>query len=221
MDSVDQKGTSGATRTPAPPGSRGRGRPPGDQEARRSIILAAGLAVLAEVGYASASLRTVAQRAGCTTGAVTYYFASKEQLLVALAEHLFDEFDALLGPAWQTLDVRQAFMLLFDRVRADSNLWLAQFQLLACARIEPACAAVFSRRYAAYREGLSNLIRHQQKAGVVRSDIDAELLADQLSAMGDGWMMLLPAEPDRFCEKRVDRLLDAVFTLLKPVSSAP
>lgn len=195
---------------------RGRGRPVGDRDAKRGELLAAGLSVIAELGYAGASLRKVADRAGYTTGAVTYYFANKEEMVVALTEYLFDEFDALLSPANQILDVKQAFQLLFERVRIDADLWLAQFQLLAFARVEPACAAVFARRYSAYRNGLAHVISVQQDLGAIRRDISADLLADQLSAMGDGWMMLLPVEPERFEAQHVEVLLDSVMTLLAP-----
>ncbi|HSM95608.1 MAG TPA: hypothetical protein VLT91_06170 [Rhizomicrobium sp.] len=46
--------------------------------------------------------------------------------------------------------------------------------------------------------------------------IPAELLADQISAMGDGWMMLFPIEPERFQPKRVKALLDATMALIAP-----
>jgi hypothetical protein len=38
------------------------------------------------------------------------------------------------------------------------------------------------------------------------------LLADQLSAMGDGWMLTLPAEPDPFFPHRMRELLGATAT---------
>lgn len=55
-----------------------RGRPIGDREAKREALLRAASSVIAEEGYASASLRKVAKSAGYTTGAVTYYFANKK-----------------------------------------------------------------------------------------------------------------------------------------------
>src|SRR5690606_29762340 len=65
---------------------RPRGRPAGDRTAKRAELLKAAASVIAQEGYTGASLRKVAQRAGCTTGAVTYYFANKRELVVALAE---------------------------------------------------------------------------------------------------------------------------------------
>lgn len=193
-----------------------RGRPVGDRDAKRGELLAAGLAVVAELGYAGASLRKVAERAGYTTGAVTYYFANKEEMVVALTEYLFDEFDALLATADLHSSVEEAFQLIFDRVRVDAYLLHAQFQLLAFARVEATCAEVFERRYAAFRQALARIIERQQVNGTVRSDISAELLSDQLSAMSDGWNLLLPVEPKRFSPARIEALLSSVKTLIAP-----
>ena len=74
------------------PSSRGRGRPVGDREAKRTELLDAALAVIAEEGIAAASLRRVAERAGCSTGAVTYYFANREEMMAAVIESQFDVF---------------------------------------------------------------------------------------------------------------------------------
>lgn len=50
----------------ADPTARGRGRPVGDHEAKRAELLKAAISVIAQEGLAGASLRKVAQRAGCT-----------------------------------------------------------------------------------------------------------------------------------------------------------
>ncbi|TDD36229.1 TetR/AcrR family transcriptional regulator, partial [Saccharopolyspora elongata] len=52
-------------------------------------------------------------------------------------------------------------------------------------------------------------------------DIPADLLADQLAAMGDGWMMMYPFEPQRFTPKRLQALTDAALTLIAPAPSTP
>ena len=57
-------------------------------------ILEAAKDVLVEEGFAALSLREVAKRADMTVGNVGYYFPSKDSLLAALAEHIFDRWDA-------------------------------------------------------------------------------------------------------------------------------
>jgi AcrR family transcriptional regulator len=176
-------------------------------------LLKAAAAVIAQEGYANASLRKVAQRAGCTTGAVTYYFANKEDLVTALAESRYDSFDAMLEASRAETDIRT----IFERWLAqtdDPEFWPVMLQLLVHARYEPAFAAVIEHRYARFREVFTSILATGQERGTVRNDIPADLLADQLSAIGDGWMMMFPIEPKRFTPSRVQALLEAAITLI-------
>jgi len=204
----------------AKPARRGRGRPVGDREGRRAELLDAAMKVIAEEGFAAASLRRVAQRAGCTTGAVSYYFANKEAMMAALIESRFDLFDKLLEMGDDAAGVRRSFERWLEITTADDAVWMAGFQLLAYARHEPTLAAAYQRRYARYREVFAEILASGQQHGWVRRDIAADLLADQLSAMGDGWMMLYPIEPERFGPERVKALLDATMAIIAPPETA-
>jgi AcrR family transcriptional regulator len=201
---------------------RARGRPVGDRDAKRAELLQAALAVIAEEGYAAASLRKVAQRAGCTTGAVTYYFSSREEMMAAVLENRFDLFDELARGADGRGDIRSGFERWMDWANAeDPKERLAGFQLLAHARHEPALAVVYQRRYARYRDRLASVLAQGQERGAVRKDIPAQVLADQLCAMGDGWMMMLPVEPERFRSEWVKTLLDCTMALIAPPGDSP
>lgn len=195
---------------------RGRGRPVGDREAKRAELLQAAISLIAQEGLAGASLRKVAQRAGCTTGAVTYYFENKEAMVAAIAESLFDQSDRVLGKGRDTIDLAAGFQRWFGMKSGDSDSWLAGFQLLAYARHKPEFAAIYERRYRQYREALTSMLEKGQEEGQIRTDIPADLLADQICAMGDGWMMMLPIEPKRFKPARVKALLEATIALISP-----
>ncbi|HEY1709848.1 MAG TPA: TetR/AcrR family transcriptional regulator [Rhizomicrobium sp.] len=199
------------------PEPRGRGRPVGDRAAKRAELLDAAISLIAEDGFAGVSLRKVAERAGTSTGAVTYYFANKEALMAAVLESRFDIFDAMLKGREGEVDVKTGLQRWLDWTKADMpGEWLASFQMLAQARHDPALAEVFQRRYARYRAVFAALLAKGQRQGSIRTDIRADLLADQLSAMGDGWMMLFPIEPERFQPSRVSALLDATIALISP-----
>ncbi|WP_399095767.1 TetR/AcrR family transcriptional regulator [Streptomyces sp. BBFR2] len=193
-----------------------RGRPTGDRAAKRAELLRAAASVIAQEGYANTSLRKVAHRAGCTTGAVTYYFANKEELVTALAESRFDGFDAMLAAGRGRPDVRAILERWLLRTTDDPEFWPVMSQLLVHARYEPAFAAVIEKRYARHRDALASLLATGQAQGTIRDDIPADLLADQLGAIGDGWMMMFPIEPERFTPSRVQALLDAAITLIAP-----
>ncbi|MDH4871614.1 TetR/AcrR family transcriptional regulator [Pseudomonas sp. BN515] len=194
-----------------------RGRPVGDHNAKRAELLAAAIAVIAQEGYAGASMRRVAQHAGCTTGAVTYYFANKEEMVGAVAQDLFDRVDALLETNREQFDIKSLIQQWLDWISSDQpDNWLAWLQLLTHARHEPAFGGVIKQRYARFRQVFTSVLEEGQQQGKIRDDIAAELLADQVSAISDGWLMMLPIEPERFSAERGQALIDALITLISP-----
>jgi TetR/AcrR family transcriptional regulator, transcriptional repressor of aconitase len=202
---------------PGPDARTKRGRPIGDREAKSGELIEAARYVIAREGYAGASLRRVAARAGCSTGAVTYYFANKEAMVAKVTEALFDEFDGWLADQPSRVDIRAIFdrMILWTASR-KGDAWLVAFQLLVRAASDPPLAAVIQKRYAEFRRKLTALLKDGQARGVIRADIAADLLADQVSAMGDGWAMMFPVEPDRFGRGRIHDLVNAAIAMLAP-----
>lgn len=204
-----------STRSAAEPGERRRGRPVGAQNSKRTELIQAAIAQLAQEGHRGASLRKVAHRANHTTGAVTYYFANREAMIIATVHHLFDAFDAILDAHAETFDIRTNLERWFDWT-CDENAaaWAAQFHLLVAARTEPAVAAVYQERYAQYRARLAEFLEQAQDEGAVRDDISPKILSDQLCAMADGWMMMIPVEPERFEPARTAELVEMTLAMV-------
>ena len=96
------------------------------------------------------------------------------------------------------------------------NAWLVAFQLLVRAASDPPLAAVVQKRYAQFRRKLARLLENGQAQGAIRDDIPADLLADQVCAMGDGWAMMFPLEPGRFGRARIHALVNAAMAMLAP-----
>lgn len=194
-----------------------RGRPVGDHDAKRAELLTAAIAVIAREGYSGASMRKVAQHAGCTTGAVTYYFANKEEMVGAVAQNLFDKVEALLEINRELIDIKSLIQQWHQWINFEEpDIWLALLQLLAHARHEPAFASLFRQRHTHFRQVSTSLLEDGQRRGKIRADIPADLLADQINAFSDGWLMMLPIEPERFSAERGQALLDALITLISP-----
>lgn len=199
----------------APP--RGRGRPVGDHDARRATLLSAAISVIAQEGYAAASMRKVAEKAACTTGALTYYFANREEMVIAVIENLFDEFDTWIHPDRDPRDIRQMLQRWLEWTSArDSNHWLVLIQILVHARHEPAIAAVMHDRDGRILAAITSIFAKGQAQGLIRKDIPANILADQISAMTDGWSLMLPIEPGRFTPDRIQALVDATIAMISP-----
>jgi AcrR family transcriptional regulator len=73
------------------------------EEARRAQIVASAIEVIADVGFAQASLARIAAHAGISKGVISYHFAGKEELMVevvertygAIADHVLAEMEGL------------------------------------------------------------------------------------------------------------------------------
>ncbi|WP_206060963.1 TetR family transcriptional regulator [Nonomuraea basaltis] len=78
-----------------------------DPDASRAAILDAARAAFAERGYARATIREIAQRAGVTHGLVMRHFSSKEQLFIAAMPGARD-LDDLMPGSPETLPERIA-----------------------------------------------------------------------------------------------------------------
>src|SRR5262245_1209371 len=144
-----------------------RGRPTGDHDAKRRELLRAASSVIAEEGLANMTLRKVAKRAGYTTGAVTYYFADRDELVASVTEAGFDRFDEMLDAAREQTDIRTVFERWLARSSTD-HVWPVMFQILAEARHDRALAAVIAKRYARYREVHTAILADGQARGTVR-----------------------------------------------------
>ncbi|NJN51102.1 MAG: TetR/AcrR family transcriptional regulator [Gammaproteobacteria bacterium] len=199
-----------------------RGRPVGDRDAKVAELLEAAREVIAREGCVAASIRKVAQHAGYSTGAITYYFANRDDLLARLVEDVFVDFDQWLDPAGDSIQAVRAMMedmLLPHGVRKDRGqlarqVWL---QLLVHAGTDTRLAAVIEQFYGRFRARLAELIARAQAKGTIRDDFPAELLADQISAVGDGWLIVQPVERRHFDRRRVHALIDMAIAMLAPV----
>lgn len=208
---------AGGPREAAVQGARRRGRPVGDREARSGELIAAARAVIARDGYAAASLRNVAQQAGASTGAVTYYFENKEAMVLAVAQALFDEFDARLEAQGDACDPQSLCNNMLEwTTGGSSEAWLACLQLLVGARSDTALAGVMASRNAQFLAKLATLLERGQAEGVIRRDFPADVLADQFSAMADGWALAYPLEPERFGHGRIQQMVDVAAAMLAP-----
>src|ERR1700733_12717099 len=61
------------------------------EEARRAQIVTAAIEVIAEVGYAKASLAAIAVRAGISKGVISYHFSGKDELMVVIVETIYGQ----------------------------------------------------------------------------------------------------------------------------------
>jgi len=199
-----------------------RGRPLGDHDEKRSELVAAALRTIQQLGFEGASMRQIAFEAGCTTGVLTHYFVNKEQLLRQLVDELFDAMDTWSTDITSSEDVFQVVEDILQTPFAaddDTTVWHLWYQLLLKARTDPSLAREIAQRYSSQFEQLTNLFERQQQLGVLRSDFSAQMLAEQVFAVTEGWSLMAPIDLQRFEPVRRKQMITMVIENLKPPAS--
>src|SRR4051794_1729227 len=145
--------------------------------ARRKEILDRAIEVFAKQGAQRTSLRAIAQEVGVTHAALTHYFGSLEELLVAVYRESERGED---GHSPAAPDVSPAELM---RISAEGNRevpGLVQlYSTLVAKALEDDHSAAHefaTQRFARVREDLARRVRHLQSVGRLRGDVEPELV---------------------------------------------
>ncbi|MCB1895763.1 MAG: TetR/AcrR family transcriptional regulator [Zoogloeaceae bacterium] len=139
----------------------------------RSRILDAGTALLNDEGLAAVTQTRIARAAGLRQSHLTYYFPTRADLLLALAEHSVDQ--ALVGVQTHRAELPGALVdgaMYLPRVRMLASLVLAADQ-------DPALRPVLERLVAHLRDALADVLRSLGLRGT-----EAEALTLQATLTG-------------------------------------
>jgi TetR/AcrR family transcriptional regulator, cholesterol catabolism regulator len=160
-------------------------RPPGKSAAplvseRREEILALASKIFADKGYASTTVREIADAAGILSGSLYHHFASKEAMLDEIMhgflDHIVEQYRATVAAGGDPIDVlraliREAFSSLGGNPAALAVM-INEFNFL-----------VQFPRFLYLREGAeeterlwTGVIEAGMRTGVFRSDIDARMI---------------------------------------------
>jgi AcrR family transcriptional regulator len=165
--------------------------------ANRANLIQAAFTVLSERGYEATTIKAVAQAAGVAPGLIHYYFASKEDLLIAVvedaAERYATEMDyvrASLAPA-QALSAAAAARK--ERVEREPDRERLRFELLALALRHPTLRPAAARVLSTGRDGIARLFA-SAAAGDMKGDMNDGMPAVFLAIL-DGVALQRLADP--------------------------
>ncbi|MDH6626150.1 AcrR family transcriptional regulator [Streptomyces sp. LBL] len=155
---------------------------------RREQILQAAYEAIDEHGE-RASLQDIADRVGVTQPALTYYFPTRDDLLLAV----LDRRD-VMGKAFAEGHSMIDGIVASTRHAADHPGLAKLYVTLSAAATDPESPAhsYFAERYRSLAAEMTQYVQEQQHNGVVRVDEPADHLARTLLAVLDGlqvqWM---------------------------------
>ncbi|ADB35516.1 transcriptional regulator, TetR family [Kribbella flavida DSM 17836] len=183
-----------------------------DHDARRRDVSAAVWKVVAADGFGGLTLRAVAAAMGGSTGLVTHYFPSKQALVLHALEVAEQRTQALVP---DTTDLRTALIAVLPLTAETTELnrvWVSSWDV---ALADPQLAALEQARYRRWRTRLKPLVIQAQNDGDLITG-DAMDLAAGLAAFTHGLVVQALVDPRTFGRKRLELLLDAHLTALRP-----
>jgi AcrR family transcriptional regulator len=204
-DDVGETGTATATRSLS------------GEKAKR--IVDAMRSSVAQRGTAGSTFDHVSREAGVSRGLLHYYFGTKEQLLVEAVrrdcELRLERLERQLSAATTADDyIDLMAQNLQDTVRADPDFVTLVFELFTLSRRNEDIAAEYAGLMRRTREQVAGMLALAQREGVLHLHADAEVVAEVLFAIGDGFALRMLSEPDRDFASTIDAGITCVRALL-------
>ncbi|GAB3908645.1 TetR family transcriptional regulator [Kibdelosporangium lantanae] len=175
------------------------------EEARRAQIVSCAIDVIAEVGYAQASLAKIAERAGISKGVISYHFAGKDELITQVAAQVVANGEAALMPGIDAAEDAAGKLGAFIRgnlafIGSSRNQLLALVEIVQNLRHSNAGAD-------AAIAGLERILRFGQRTGEFRK-FSTHVMATSIRAALDAVSGQLVREPDLDLDAYADELVD-------------
>jgi len=173
---------------------------------RVRIILEEAKNTLVYEGFSGLSFRSVAKRAGITVGNVTYYFPTKDDLLVELAGYIFDRWeDQFRRNLPSDLTIKTDIFLYSIRYMIEENKRVKSNRLLlemwAMANHSTAVMRMLDAFYCKMRAWIENMLADIAPTQSVRKrQLRAALITSQI----EGLMVLIG--PNRMIHKELEGL---------------
>lgn len=167
----------------------------------RQLILDAAHRVFSAHGYGQTSVDTIIAAAGISKGAFYHHFDSKGDLFAALLDYRVRRCaDQIAGATGTATSLREAVEYLARtgvQSYKDDPEWMRLYmEFWLQATRDPSARDAVARSMRECRELVAGMLRAGQRAGAVRSDLDADAAAAILSGVFDGAILQAAVDPE-------------------------
>ena len=191
----------------------------------RHRILEAATSCFAASGFHSTSMQQICAAAQMSPGGVYRYFASKDDIIAAIAQHVHERNNQYLGrlaAEGVTLDAfcDAGFACLKDLMNGPECALFCE--VFAEAHRNPLTRKAFETTYSEARLTLRSVLAKLQAKGEVEASLDLDAASSMVMAIGDGLMMRMQLDPDTNLETLWPALSVLIHRMLAPSNkSAP
>jgi TetR/AcrR family transcriptional repressor of bet genes len=182
-----------------------------DHAARRAELVDAAWRVIAAEGLEAATVRRIAQAAGCTTGLVTHYFESKDDMLVAALREVHRRAGQRMIRHVGGADIAAVMLeVILDALPMDQDSqleWKVWLAFWGRAATDERLRQEQQRRYAEWRGLLGKLIRRARPHDTAA---ERRTAVDLIAGAIDGLGIQATLEPSKFSDARLRRAASAI-----------
>jgi len=143
------------------------------ETARRAQIIECAIDAIAELGFAQASLAQIAKRAGVSTGVILYYFAGKDELIRAVAAHVYATGEAFIRSKAEQQTAREVLLHTFIAgtvafIAAHPNHGHALMNIIRSGRMGGGAPRIDPGLHASREVGCAEILTWGQRSGEFR-----------------------------------------------------
>jgi TetR/AcrR family fatty acid metabolism transcriptional regulator len=182
------------------------------EEARRAQIVASAIEVIAEVGFAQASLARIAQHAGISKGVISYHFAGKDELMEevvnrtygTIAEHVGTK---MIGLTTATELLRTHILSVAEHMRGHRAQLMALGEIFTNLRTADGRLRYGINANEDIYRAIEEIYRLGQENGEFR-EFDRRVMAITHSSAVDNMFAYWAANPDHDLDAHARQLAD-------------
>jgi AcrR family transcriptional regulator len=199
--------------------------------ARRKQIVEAAISVIAEQGIQNLSLSEIEKKVGMARGHLTYYFPAKENILLAVFDHLLALMYQRVGTPFPGVPcseddrgwdwVRHLLAMVLLRPPASPEFHCLQYTFLSQIGHRPDFRKRLASLYEEWRGNLTRRMAGELAHSPEPPAADPRLLATLFQALLHGLAMQLAADPNAFDREAMYRLcLDVLGGYVRPAAES-
>jgi AcrR family transcriptional regulator len=190
---------------------------------RREQIIAAAVEIIASQGLHNLSLSKIETRAGMKRGQLTYYFPTKEEILLAVFDRLLVLMCEQMGEGQERphdVEVWECVRQLFAKVlsappRIGTEFHALQYTFLAQIAHRDDFREKLASVYAEWRDGIASHWKDGRKPAIgPAKHISGRTVSSFVQALVHGLTVQLAADPDAFDRTE---MLEMCLTVLAPL----
>lgn len=185
---------------------------------KKKLIIQASIKVIAKNGYQRSRISDIVKEAGIAHGLFYHYFPSKEDLLIGIFTNSWEtmiNYIKKINTNTQDIYEKIEKVIYFIVKSFEQNPDLMKILIMDVPRLEKFYLDSPQRLYHKFFDEVALIINQGQKKGLVRKDVDSDVLAFVLHGSVDSIIRQYVYNP-KYCKKKisVERMKKQIHQIL-------